>query len=810
MDEPAFIKKRDLKKEPTGFSALREEGIRLAQAFSSNIWSDYNLHDPGVTMLESLCYGLTDLIHRTGFSTEDYFSDEKGFEPEACGMVPPEKIFPCGPVTKEDLRRFLFDVVDGVENIWVEPKGRGLWRVVVKKEREEEERSLIERVEEAYHSVRNLGEDLGEVVILNEVSCSLSARVEVDGLRDSHEVLAEIYHICREFLSPSMHTEHPEKLIKEGRCLEDVFEGPLTRHGTRVDSGLSTRKNRVMITDVISAVREIEGVLCVEQLFFVTQEGDHYHCVEIPCEDSCFSLEIPSSFDEVGLTLHQKGKEIFISLPEFRNRYFALKYQAGKSPPYAPETLYALPRGEHRAFGEYTSIQNHFPTIYGINAFGVPASYPEERRAAAAQLKGYLSLMEQPLADGMATLASLHQLFSPDEGIEQTTFGSFLTDEMIPGISALHLGENPEKSYEKRVKKSDAFYTRRSAFLAHLLALYGESVDPDLLKRSGGYLSNATEQAAHLHAQISLLKRLPHLSANRLQGTNYKSNSKGRPEKSPVEERLEILFGFTLNQSGSLTLPITRDGLKLISDEAFLSIDDGALAVGLGKEGEELTHLYPVVGSRAETKITCDDIAELKELIAPFRRNLLFESLLRHGTKRSYYRLAITSTCNEVKLLFNLNGSWLFMGSAETKKHAVRLVHLLRYYLIFLNMATEGLHLVEEVLLSPPVLEEKSPGNNKQQINPQILHIICPDWTDRFFDSGFRTLFMETASSHLPVHLMPRFHFLSFEEMISFEGGWNRLREARRRGDWSGCERANEVIVTLLGEAQVERGRFLL
>ncbi len=38
------------------FSSLRQEGIALVQALSGGTWTDYNLHDPGVTILEALCY----------------------------------------------------------------------------------------------------------------------------------------------------------------------------------------------------------------------------------------------------------------------------------------------------------------------------------------------------------------------------------------------------------------------------------------------------------------------------------------------------------------------------------------------------------------------------------------------------------------------------------------------------------------------------------------------------------------------------------------------------------------------------------
>ena len=40
------------------FVALRSLGIDYTQALSGRVWTDYNLHDPGVTILEQLCLSL--------------------------------------------------------------------------------------------------------------------------------------------------------------------------------------------------------------------------------------------------------------------------------------------------------------------------------------------------------------------------------------------------------------------------------------------------------------------------------------------------------------------------------------------------------------------------------------------------------------------------------------------------------------------------------------------------------------------------------------------------------------------------------
>ncbi len=47
------------------YEELRKTGIRHIENLASQIWTDYNIHDPGITSLEILCYALTDLSYRT-------------------------------------------------------------------------------------------------------------------------------------------------------------------------------------------------------------------------------------------------------------------------------------------------------------------------------------------------------------------------------------------------------------------------------------------------------------------------------------------------------------------------------------------------------------------------------------------------------------------------------------------------------------------------------------------------------------------------------------------------------------------------
>lgn len=98
------------------YGLLRREGLRHLERLGSAIWTDYNSHDPGVTMLEVLCYALTDLGYRAQLPAEDLFLPSgKRRRP----FFTASEILPNAPVTALDFRKLLIDI-DGVKNAWLE------------------------------------------------------------------------------------------------------------------------------------------------------------------------------------------------------------------------------------------------------------------------------------------------------------------------------------------------------------------------------------------------------------------------------------------------------------------------------------------------------------------------------------------------------------------------------------------------------------------------------------------------------------------------------------------------------------------
>lgn len=108
---PPAVKSQD-------FEFLREEGMKLIRANAPETWTDHNLHDPGITILEACCYAITEMGLRSGIPMRDLLaSDASGRKQE---FFTAAQILPVSPITANDIRKVLIEH-PLVENAWAFP-----------------------------------------------------------------------------------------------------------------------------------------------------------------------------------------------------------------------------------------------------------------------------------------------------------------------------------------------------------------------------------------------------------------------------------------------------------------------------------------------------------------------------------------------------------------------------------------------------------------------------------------------------------------------------------------------------------------
>ncbi|MDR6943339.1 hypothetical protein [Mucilaginibacter pocheonensis] len=117
MDKPKVIKKDPGLIADQDYAFLREAGLSYIEKLSGKIWTDYNEHDPGITILEALCYAITELGYRTDLPMEDLLTDANGKIAASQTLFTAKNILTQSPLTVNDYRKLLIDIV-GVHNAW--------------------------------------------------------------------------------------------------------------------------------------------------------------------------------------------------------------------------------------------------------------------------------------------------------------------------------------------------------------------------------------------------------------------------------------------------------------------------------------------------------------------------------------------------------------------------------------------------------------------------------------------------------------------------------------------------------------------
>lgn len=117
-EEPLLLRNPALRADED-YAFLRSEGRKYIEELGSRSWTDYNEHDPGITILEALCYALTELGYRSSLPIKDLLTEEDGkIRASSQTLFTARQILMQSPLTINDYRKLLIDL-EGVHNAWL-------------------------------------------------------------------------------------------------------------------------------------------------------------------------------------------------------------------------------------------------------------------------------------------------------------------------------------------------------------------------------------------------------------------------------------------------------------------------------------------------------------------------------------------------------------------------------------------------------------------------------------------------------------------------------------------------------------------
>lgn len=162
-----FLERRD--RENNGYSLLQKQTLELLQQLSGKVWTDFNVHDPGVTIAETFNYALYELDYQFQFPFESFLNNgEPCSDLSSLGLFPAEKVLGDTIATLSDYELLIENRIQEVTHcrFCLTPEKRYRIEVVLSGG---DPGIIREQVKQLYHAHRNLGETLQEVVVTDSL-----------------------------------------------------------------------------------------------------------------------------------------------------------------------------------------------------------------------------------------------------------------------------------------------------------------------------------------------------------------------------------------------------------------------------------------------------------------------------------------------------------------------------------------------------------------------------------------------------------------------------------------------------------------
>lgn len=900
---PPFIQPLTATTGDPDYARLRANAMGEIIRLAGNGWTDHNVHDPGITALEAVCYALTEQLHLNRLPVATLLELLRGRNAVSKDFFPREKVLFNAPVTLKDWRKFLTDQ-EQVRNAWMLPVTtdyrprlflqnnvnnfnsgtpvnlKGIYNVLLEWERQvadeelngsimafertvngqiyvadlifpftwdtteagflpfrqqmnllsitspgqpgvvlvpqagepgvyfasleiqynvtekvtvgvilrintaitsDTERLAVEQAFAAelartngpvanYNNIiqkgwlsaidirrllmksRNLAEDFWQLKAVNIQEISVHCELELAPGANASSVAGFIFSELDRFISPVIRQlPYPDN----GEHIDEIATGPFLQHGYLPDDALDHSPGRqLFLSDILRVMLEGEqqerhsDIIAIYNLSLSgyinntqisTSEGDSLKLI-----DDITWLPRLNIFKSQ-IIIKQRGVVIPVDMKAVWNN-FTLRKNSSSTFPAAPpvqtvmEEETVLPPLPH-----YYPVQYDFPAFYELSL--------QERTAVNSQLRGYLFFFEQLLSDQRNHLLHSMELLSVNNTQTETRFPANIREQLPFYTDYLETG------YESTLQtNADDNHQRRSILLDHLIARLGEDFR---------YYANwhRLEKAVLTTAKYNFLQDLPVLAANRLRAFDYSAPSLMTVNTAGIQQKLVHL----------LQLPdkVTRRRWKnpapsIIVEQRSFPPNPVTFIFEIEDAGGNLllktAELYPTE-QEAKYAVT---------------------AAINWGSRLEQYRIQGSAGAFRLEVLNNEEDVIAISENLfATEALAATASRDIAAYLGTWLPSTEGLYLLEQILLRPQLYETPglqdallsipiqqnntiAPGFNEDMYSQQLL-VVLPAAGKRFGDPAFREIATAVIQREMPAWLKTRVAWLDIFMMHDFE-----------------------------------------
>ena len=726
MRESVSFSKEDIERTSLNFTELREKGIEYIQQFSGDVWTDYNSHDPGVTILEQLCYALTDIGFRTSLPVEDLLIPGKGMpvDPKKNAFFSPSSIFSSHPVTILDMRKMIISSFDEIQNVWftaLENSGyqeelRGINKIEILpklnflntiKINSDAKDEFQNRLNKFLSENRNLGEKFENTCLLEPQFIAIDFDVHIKEAEEVEKSLANLFLKLFEYIYSPVQYCRLNELEEDQLSTEEIFSGPKPTKGFIKNNLPDKRLKSIHVDELQKIFSKVTGIDKSEVRNIIFDDNE---CISLKVEkDKFFHLlldgntgtmaknRFESIYSNMNVLINnkpvpsfnkQKVNNLFFEAWSKKHRGYSLSI---KDTANYNEKL----KGTFRNPGNYYSIQRHFPIIYGIGEEGISKNESAERRGRGNQLKGYLMLFEQHLVNHLAQLANLNEFFNIDykNGAKKTYFTQWLSS--VPGIEKL--ADKNQYSMES-LETDNIFFARKNKIYDHLLARFGEELNstPWKIALQLNLIESEREFNEILLTQKSkFLLQLEDLSYNRMKGESFRKTGENQIVRNPsgLEKFIILKTGIPERENTSL-IPDFIWGKTHLSKE-----------VKYFKNIEETNYKPFHIDDTGHADHQTEDT---KLPFASFGK-IGIKALFKETLNLDNYRIKKSeSTFEKVSVIFQKEpNKWSQVFECSDRKVAEKNINSIIDFFIQQNRKTEGIYIIDHILLNDFLADSK-------------------------------------------------------------------------------------------------------
>ena len=739
------------------FADLQKRTLDELQHLSGNVWTDYNPHDPGVTIADIANYALTELAYKLGFDLEDYLTDNDGRYPvEKYGLFTDNEVYPVSAVTEDDYRKLILAHFPVIENVKVEADcEQGIYHFRLRLSPFFKGPDITERVRRFFHKHRNLCENVGEVTIEEPKNLLFSADMEIESEADATDVLVQVFYTTMQYLAGSVKIEPKPH---EGFAVlppEEWYDGPVG------DLRVVIPEQKDTETELYHILTGIDGVKGFKTCYFYEDTPDGV-CDYRRKNDfkGVYKLDIPN---DLSLIKVRKGnEEVTIDSDRFKEKLRAIYFTKSTSRirffmqdrdrqdgDFVQALLDDTMReAEYRDVYEHYPIENDLPHCYRTNEGDFTRKMPDAEKAQIRNFGSYLEMFDLVMERGLKGLDNVKALLSLRELSANTTKSKTLSRQRL----------TMRKNNDRFRDITEVKYR----YLDFIDSLYGVDSDQKWMREFGGYGETADD---YLLCRMKFLRALPELTRDRFKAADI-MEGRSVGNVAVVKRYISLLLGLHNNELVSVGNILPSHNLILMGEgQKGKHLRDRLNSMLID---EKMLNEDAVIPIEPDEPPTTEDekLAKYEELrrdMPIFNTNLISGGLFRGGINLNCYKLVRLE--REYLLVFRNeeDNEWMNLGRSDNKVKLNGWANTLRRYLQELNSLCEAVYVIEKSLFDPA--------------EPFTVAMVFTGWTARTHSPRFRDVCTKLVRSMLPAHLKMETYWLNAPQMQYFEECNHRWRD---------------------------------